>query len=103
MAERLHRRCPACGAVRGASEFPRVRQRLDTWGAAWQVRCPGCGHIGLAREFAEVEPPAREPSAGRPICRGVRKDGAPCEQVAPLSSGFCRWHDPPARTTGGEG
>jgi hypothetical protein len=93
MAERLHRRCPACGMVRRASEFPRVRQRLNTWGAAWQVRCPGCEHIGLAREFVEVEPPTEVKAVRRP-CRGVRKDGEPCSRLPLLDSDFCRWHGP---------
>jgi hypothetical protein len=58
---RLHRRCPACGAVRPASEFRRAgRTPTDpnVWGAPRHVRCPGCGHTGLLLAFVQVDSPA---------------------------------------------
>lgn len=85
------RRCPACGVERPASEFRRAGGASNVW-TSRRVVCPACGHVAERSEFVVVEPPAREPPAGRTICRSVRKDGAPCKQVALSGSGLCRWH-----------
>jgi ribosomal protein S27AE len=59
MVERKYRRCPSCGAVLAASEFPRVTARALAGGFGEQrrVRCPACGHEDLRSSFAEVGPP----------------------------------------------
>ena len=51
------RRCPACGAVRRASEFKRATGKPD-YGPERPTRCPACGHVGPYWSFVASEPPA---------------------------------------------
>jgi hypothetical protein len=60
--------CPACGATRVASEFPRVTARSlgsSGFGEVRRVRCPACGHEDLRALFDEVAPPTEGEAAER--------------------------------------